>query len=457
MRKLIAFLTSLSLLLGGTASAQTPSIPLGPGSGSSSTLSFPTQIAGTVTSGGIPFFNMTTQISSSALLAANSLMVGGGAGTGPSTTATDPSVLTAVANPVNGSGGLLTNAISSLPSLTTVGTIGTGVWQGTGVGFLYGGTGLTALGSANACLTTNSSATAMAWAACTSAVTLTVGTTATSGGGAGRLMFDSGTTLTESSGLLFNVSTTGSATTAGLTVAPTWNSTGVIDAALLVNPTNTASGAASLLADFQLGGVSQASVDKAGNVKAAAGFYGPLGSLSATAFGDSGSVNTGMYFPSATNIAFSIGGLAKANLATFTFEVFSGVSIGFNSGTLDTQMSRLSAGVTQFGTTAANNLGSIEAASFISGGSHPTGTTGTCTASGFTGGSAAGTFSAAVCSGGIFILSGLPTAPNGYVCIAQDQTTSTDTLKQTASSSTSCTLTSTTAASDVVAFQAIAF
>ena len=51
-----------------------------------------------------------------------------------------------------------------------------------------------------------------------------------------------------------------------LEVLPTWNTTGVVDAAILVNATNTASGAASKLLDLQVGGSSKFSVDKSGNV-----------------------------------------------------------------------------------------------------------------------------------------------------------------------------------------------
>ncbi len=90
-------------------------------------------------------------------------------------------------------------------------------------------------------------------------------------------------------------------------------------------------------------------------------------------------------------------------------------------------------------------------------GSAPTGTTGTCVASSFTGGTTAGKFAAAVCAGGTIILSGLPTAPNGYTCNAQDQTTPADTLKQTANSTTSATFTATTVAADVIAFQCTAW
>ena len=49
------------------------------------TPSYPVTVAGTVTSGGIPYFNSTTQSSSSALLTQYALVVGGGAGGAPST------------------------------------------------------------------------------------------------------------------------------------------------------------------------------------------------------------------------------------------------------------------------------------------------------------------------------------------------------------------------------------
>lgn len=60
-------------------------------------------------------------------------------------------------------------------------------------------------------------------------------------------------------------SVTGSNSTAGLQILPTWNTSGS-PTALLVNATNTASGASTLLADFQVGGVSQFKVDKTGVV-----------------------------------------------------------------------------------------------------------------------------------------------------------------------------------------------
>jgi hypothetical protein len=56
----------------------------------------------------------------------------------------------------------------------------------------------------------------------------------------------------------------GSQTLCALCITPTWNTSGVVDAALLVNVTNASSAPGSLLADFQLNSVSQWNVTKAG-------------------------------------------------------------------------------------------------------------------------------------------------------------------------------------------------
>lgn len=95
------------------------------------------------TSGGIPYFSSTSAWASSAALAANAIVIGGGAGVAPSTTTTGTGVLTALGSAVNTSGGVATSAVTTLSSLTSVGTIGTGTWQGNAVAGGFGGTGLT--------------------------------------------------------------------------------------------------------------------------------------------------------------------------------------------------------------------------------------------------------------------------------------------------------------------------
>jgi hypothetical protein len=67
-------------------------------------------------------------------------------------------------------------------------------------------------------------------------------------------------------------SLTGSQTLPALYLNPTWNTSGQVDAGILMNVTNTSSGNASKLIDLQVGGTSQFSVDKSGNMTAANSF-----------------------------------------------------------------------------------------------------------------------------------------------------------------------------------------
>jgi hypothetical protein len=66
---------------------------------------FPLTVSGTVTSGGIPYFSSGVQLATSAVLAANSLMVGGGAGVAPSTVSTGSGNLAALAIAANSPNG----------------------------------------------------------------------------------------------------------------------------------------------------------------------------------------------------------------------------------------------------------------------------------------------------------------------------------------------------------------
>jgi hypothetical protein len=62
------------------------------------------------TSGGIPYFSSGTTWASSAALAANAIVLGGGAGAAPATTTTGTGVVTAIGNAVNTTGGLVTQS-----------------------------------------------------------------------------------------------------------------------------------------------------------------------------------------------------------------------------------------------------------------------------------------------------------------------------------------------------------
>jgi hypothetical protein len=85
------------------------------------------------TSGGIPYFSSGTAWASSAVLAASAIVIGGGAGAAPATTATGTGVVTAIGNAVNAASGLMTGA-----GVATAGGIGYG--NGTNHAYTAAGT-----------------------------------------------------------------------------------------------------------------------------------------------------------------------------------------------------------------------------------------------------------------------------------------------------------------------------
>lgn len=78
------------------------------------------------TSGGIPYFSGTNTWASSALLTANALMVGGGAGAAPSTVTTGTGVLTALAVNTGSSGAVVTQGGAIISATTVNDSAGTG-------------------------------------------------------------------------------------------------------------------------------------------------------------------------------------------------------------------------------------------------------------------------------------------------------------------------------------------
>lgn len=109
--------------------------------------------------------------------------------------------------------------------------------------------------------------------ACGGSLTLTVGSTPTSGGAAGQLMYDTGSVLQEATGITATNTTLaiagGTITTnaSALTLTQTWNnSSTTFDAALKINVTNTASNSASLLADYQVGGTTLTEIREDGSL-----------------------------------------------------------------------------------------------------------------------------------------------------------------------------------------------
>jgi hypothetical protein len=139
------------------------------------------------------------------------------------------------------------------------------------------------------------------------------------------------------------------------------------------------------------------------------------------------------------------GSLASGNVINPT-QLWNGASASANVATVG-------------GNLLINNLGQLPGV--LSGLTAPTLTTGACSGSSgsftVTPGLTAGKFTAAACSSSTYIISGLPASKTGYSCTAQDRTTTADTLTQTADTTTSCTLTGSTAASDIVSVTATAY
>jgi hypothetical protein len=107
---------------GGGGSGTVTSVGLSASDGLLSVGGSPVTTSGTLTlgvvgaSGGVPYFNTSASWASSAALAANSLMVGGGARVAPSTVTTNATVLTALGATPTGSGGIV---LATSPALVT--------------------------------------------------------------------------------------------------------------------------------------------------------------------------------------------------------------------------------------------------------------------------------------------------------------------------------------------------
>ena len=144
---------------------------------------------------------------------------------------------------------------------------------------------ITAATGANTIASGNNSGQVWNWALTTASTTaFTFGETTAATGSGDQLLQVKTLAGSTAPPLTVSDSLTGSQSLAALQVFPTWNTTGVVDAGILENVTNTASGTGSLLMDLQVAGTSEFKVDKVGNATAG-------GSLtSAAPSGDAGMV-----------------------------------------------------------------------------------------------------------------------------------------------------------------------
>lgn len=124
----------------------------------------------------------------------------------------------------------------------------------------------------------------------------------------------------------------------------------------------------------------------------------------------------------------------------------------------DTNLSRDSAGVVDVGSGAVQNTtGKVKAAGYMSAGTTFTGNAG-CAETLLTGGATAGSFKAGATGCTIVITMGnSATAPNGWSCSVWDTTTTADTLKETAFTTTTVTLSGTVAVNDIIIFNCMGF
>jgi hypothetical protein len=130
-------------------------------------------------------------------------------------------------------------------------------------------------------------------------------------------------------------SLTGNNAQSALDIAGTWNTTGT-PTALKVNVTDTASNAASLLADLQIGGTSKFKVDKSGTATSTT-WYAGLGAASTPSYAFTSETNTGIYrlntgivtvSSQGTNVVNIGKNLAGNNVAIYPNSSASGVDIG---------------------------------------------------------------------------------------------------------------------------------
>ena len=374
-------------------------------------------IAGT--SGGVPYFNSASTWATSAALAANSLMIGGGPGVAPSTVTTNPTVLTALGAAPTGSGGIV---LATSPTLVTP-----ALGAATGTSLALGGA------------TLGTSTLAVPAGACPGTPTIAIGNSTTGFCSVSTTGFE--ITVNGTNQLDYGITNGASHWT--FNSSDTVHVGAIIVASNVIASGNVGSNSNTGLID--LGASTDTLLSRhcaacwqLGTADAAAPVAQTLGVQSVVA----GTSNT-------AGANWTLNGSASTGSGTSGDIVLKTGGTGAGATVQNAEVTALTVkGATQ-------NV--VFAAGLVSSGTLPTLTTGTCSGSGAAGGSLAGTFVAATCAAGTYILSGLPTAPTGYSCNAEDRTTTADTLQQTAASTTSATFKATTATSDVIQFNCLAY
>lgn len=192
---------------------------------------------------------------------------------------------------------------------------------------------------------------------------------------------------------------------------------------------------------------------------------GPVGTPSVPTYSYTGDTQTGLFRNSAgvqilasngVNALYTGGGFELVGSTT----VIGWTSSTNAGGSQDTALSRDAVGVVDVGNASqGNTTGRLKAAGYISAGTKFTSNAG-CTESTLVGGATAGKFTVGQGTACTIILTmgDTATAPNGWTCTAYDQTAvPAVAIRQTASTTTTCSLLMTVATSDVITFSAIGF
>lgn len=329
------------------------------------------------------------------------------------------------------SGTLVNSAVTTLSSLASIGTVTTGVWQGTAVAAGFGGTSFSTYTKGDIlCASGSTTLTKLAVAADGLVVTAdaasTCGVKWAAAGGGGL------------SGLVSGQMVVGTSTT---TVGPT-------PGFLYSNPAANAN-----LVEINAGSGQGSSItvlsmkDSAGTQRERRRDVGG---------GDYRTEITALWEISGTKFRVNGNGFNNNSAGIYSFSSGTDSSSG-----VDTAMSRCAAGTTCFGTGAQGSTGGVvNPAAMLVGGTKFT--TSGCSISSTTGGASAGKFTlgANTCSAVITIngATGI-TATNGWSCYAQDQTAPTILIQQSASSTTTATFSvpAGAGATDVIAFGCVAY
>lgn len=174
-----------------------------------------------------------------------------------------------------------------------------------------------------------------------------------------------------------------------------------------------------------------------------------------------GNSNTGIFLAASGVIGFSSGGVYRGRFATVGFEASGTLGFGFsdNSSFNDTFMTRISAGNVAFGSSTSGDTSSkVQAAGYISKGTTFTTNAG-CSETSLTGGATAGSVASGTSGTCTFVVTmgNTATAAHGWACSVWDLTTTTDSLKETATNGTTVTFSGVTVSGDVINFGCIGY